>query len=704
MKKNLLSFSVLILLTNFANAQSNDELKEKFSIENKKNVEFFNRLQSKQSKNNSIQNHQKDVNTIAVASEEFIFFNKLTDNRANIASNVESLQNAQIGGFSINGEDMELTIFDGGKVYDAHQEFVDKSKAGSNRIIDLENGAQGISSHSTAVSGFIAAEGIATIGVTSQDGQEKIYENAAKGVLPKATVSSAGFATVKGKNIYTKILEFSKNISNHSYGSNVGWSLIEDKTHPIGYGLQYNTDSSKFESADESMFGAYYANDYNYDIIVNANPKFTIVKSAGNSYGDGPSAYKSYNFNKYKSDDTLYTDDDILPNDNCSSGANCISLGSLAKNIIVVGSVDVSEASDYKFTDNKQIVHSSYSSAGPRKDGAIKPDIVAVGTDVIAPSYNEATISTKPNPYTIGSGTSYSAPKVTGVVGALTQLKRLMSGDKNFYFYADEIKVLLLHTTQEAGDFEGPDNKFGWGLMDAKKAAETLVSIQNEEALFERNDKKTGENYERTFKAKAGEDLKVTISWIDPAIENFKNTIKELSNDKTSKLVNDLDLRVIDMKTNEVFFPWKLDLSNPTGAAVKGDNLVDNIEQIIIKSPATDREYKVVITNKGNLIDSSKKEALQPYTLLVTGVTKGFLGTDELTVDKAISVYPTLAKDVVNIKTTEKIISATVFDMSGKQVASTDKKQINVSNLPVGVYVINIKTDKQTISKKIVKQ
>ncbi|WP_409516948.1 T9SS type A sorting domain-containing protein [Empedobacter sp.] len=29
---------------------------------------------------------------------------------------------------------------------------------------------------------------------------------------------------------------------------------------------------------------------------------------------------------------------------------------------------------------------------------------------------------------------------------------------------------------------------------------------------------------------------------------------------------------------------------------------------------------------------------------------------------------------------------------------------MNISNLPTGVYIINIKTDKQSVSKKIVKQ
>ncbi|WP_414820046.1 T9SS type A sorting domain-containing protein, partial [Staphylococcus epidermidis] len=112
----------------------------------------------------------------------------------------------------------------------------------------------------------------------------------------------------------------------------------------------------------------------------------------------------------------------------------------------------------------------------------------------------------------------------------------------------------------------------------------------------------------------------------------------------------------------------------------------------------------VIVSNKGNLIDNAGVKKNQDVTVLITGRTTGALNTDELAVDKSISVYPTLAKDIVNVQTTEKITVVDIFDMTGKKVSSSDKKQINISNLPTGVYIINIKTDKQSVSKKIVKQ
>lgn len=693
MNKKLLSIALFSILCNINFAQNKEQLLTKFKLEKQQNEAIFNRKQSKKSKLNK----NEEISSIAAATDEFIVYNKLLDNRANIASNIEDLQNGQIGNFYLNGQNMEITIFDGGAPLTTHVEFSDKENSGKSRVSDLENGAESISNHSTAVSGFIAAEGVNTITQTDNvtGTVTATFPNGAKGVLPNARVTTAGFKTVNDLTIFEKLLNFDKYISNHSYGTNLGWELIEDNTNALGYALKYNLSTTSFTSPQQSAYGAYYSNDYNYDAIGYNFPKYTIVKSAGNEYGDGPNSYARYNFNLYKSDDTKFTDGDLIPEDNCQSGAYCISFGSLAKNIIVVGSVDIPTSSNFKFTSPSQIIHSSYSSAGPRKDGAIKPDLVAVGTRVISPT------SSSNNAYDIGSGTSYSAPKVTGVVGAITQLKRLLTGDNTYYFNSDEVRAILLHTTEEAGEFDGPDNKFGWGLLDGKKAAEVVLAAHNKEIIFERNEKISGINQEKLISSKVGEELKATITWIDPPTSNYKKTITGLINDTSSKLINDLDIRLIDTETNDEYLPWKLDLSNVTGAAIKGDNTVDNIEQILIKTPISGRKYKVIISNKNTLVDNNGTSSNQIYTLLITGAQE-----DKSTIvsKNVLTIYPTLAKDVVNIKTEDKIEKVQLIDISGKLISTTNSEKINVSSLSSGVYIIKIKTDKEVITKKIIKQ
>lgn len=686
MKKKLLSLALITLVFGGVNAQTTQTLKEKFNTETAKKNAIIEQYQAKGG--STFLQDKKDV--IAEISADHIAIVQTDDFRANAASNIDQLQAGAVGGFSLDGQNMSIAIFDGGKVLPNHNEFRDLDNAGQFRIIDLENGAQGLSSHATSVSGFIMGEGRGTV---------YAIPNVAKGVLPKATLKHAGFADTSNGNRYTKILEYNEYISNHSYGINNGWSY--DSAGALGAGYYYGVNTTIMTSPSQTLAGAYQSNDQAIDEIVYADPKFSIVKSSGNYYGTGPGP----NDPKFRWGSGAYVpfnEGDVVPEANCASGAYCIGNGSLAKNIIVVGAIDLStDTSTYKFTQASDITRSSYSSVGPRKDGAIKPDIVAVGTLVISPtvsSGNPASVNT----YSRGSGTSYSAPKVTGTIGSITQLKRLLTNDNEFYFYADEVKALLTHTAMEAGSYDGPDNWYGWGLLDGLKAAQVVLSTHNNEDTLERKLKVSGVNDEKVVSARDGEELKVTISWIDPAGEIVPGTVDRM-NDTSSKLINDFDLRVIDTETNEVYFPWKLDLSNPTGAAVKGDNTVDNIEQVVIKTPVAGRNYRVVVSNKNTLVNDAGQAADQHYTLLITGANPEILSTSDV-VKSSISIYPTVATDVVNVKTQDKIQKIDLIDLTGKLISTTKKDRVNVSTLPSGVYILNVVTDKGTTSKKIVKQ
>ena len=689
MRKNLLSLAFITLSCGFATAQTKEELKKDFHSEMKKKNEYVQSLNQKSKSSSNFLNENIDV--ISNISADEIAILTSADIRSNSASNITELQSGAIAGISINGENMSIAIFDGGTVLATHGEFRDLANAGMSRIIDLENGAQQNSSHATNVAGFIAAEGRYTFFT---------IPGVAKGVLPKATVKHAGYSDTANGDRFSKIVEYGEYISNHSYGVNNGWSKETATSGSLGEGFYYPVNTTLMNNPNQTLAGAYQSNDQSIDKIVYADPKFTIVKSSGNYYGTGPSQTD----NKYRwagGGYVPFAEGEIVPTSNCSLGAYCIGNGSLAKNIIVVGAIDIPATDNNKVDSPSQIIRSSYSSVGPRKDGAIKPDLVAVGTSVIAPtisSTNPASISTS----TRGNGTSYSAPIVTGAVGALTQLKRQLINDPGYYFFSDEIKALLIHTAIEAGNFEGPDNWYGWGLLDAKKSAELILALHNGENFMNRKMKISGIDDEEIFSSN-GEELKVTISWIDPAADFMPSTLGRMD-DISSKLVNDLDVRVFDTETNEEYLPWKLDLANVTGAAVKGDNTVDNVEQILIKNTVAGRKYKIIVSNKSDLINHEGKSSNQDYTLLVTGAKLESLNTDDNVVKSVTALYPTLAKDIVNIKTTEKIKKVDVIDLTGKLISTTKSDRINVSSLPVGVYIINITTDKGITTKKIVKQ
>lgn len=621
----------------------------------------------------------KDV--IFSMTDHEIHLEQTNDIRVNQLANIDDLQSGEISNFILNGAGVEVFVFDAGKVLASHDEF----NSANPRIVDLENGSLGLSVHSTAVSGIIGAEGVYDFaGVNA----------ASKGVLPEATIKHAGFSQTVNGDRFTKMLAYDAFISNHSYSSNNGWT--NDVLSNLGPGYYYSVDSSLFPDSNTSLFGAYNTIDYSFDRLVYSNPKFIVVKSSGNDYGKGP----GLNDPKFRWSEFGYvpfSSTDIVPVSNCDGGAYCISNGSLAKNIIVVGSVNLPNLSYNTEISPSNIVRSSFSNVGPRKDGAIKPDLVAVGANVFVLTHSG------PAWMKLGSGTSFSAPVVTGVVGALTQLKRLLINDNQFNYEADEMKALLVHTAMEAGENEGPDNWFGWGLVDAKSAAELIIAAQEGVFLFNKEIKTSGVNYERTIVAKPNEKIKATLSWVDPAA-NLSTLTQESVLDTSSKLVNDFDLRIVDTVTNQVYLPWKLDLNNVTGAAIKGDNTVDNVEQVIVPNPVVGRIYKVVVSNKGTLVNHIGVPSPQAFALISTGGSLQTLNVEGNILTSQILVYPTLVQENVNIETDLQIIKINVLDVSGKILISTTDKNIDLSSFSTGIYILNINTDEGVLTKKIVKQ
>lgn len=77
----------------------------------------------------------------------------------------------------------------------------------------------------------------------------------------------------------------------------------------------------------------------------------------------------------------------------------------------------------------------------------------------------------------------------------------------------------------------------------------------------------------------------------------------------------------------------------------------------------------------------------------VEGILK-FSGDLSLAVNEAsaksnLKVFPNPAVDVVNLTSNKEVKSVTIYDLSGKKVKSTtDSKQINVSNLAKGTYIL----------------
>ncbi|MDQ1097858.1 MULTISPECIES: S8 family peptidase [Chryseobacterium] len=709
MKKYLLTVASLMAI--IINAQDKNEiLKKDFAKQNQENNRKFDTYVAKKYGNDKSPEllrslEEKRSNLAGFTPDGKPFFYKSQDIRQGKNANADLINTA--GGVTgltnaYNGEGIKYTIFDGGRVYAAHTAFDNIP----GRITNKEASSQIYSSHSTSVAGFIGAKSktiSGTINGTPVSGD-------IKGVASSSTMDSYMFATTilpgntAPSTVFDKILTAQPAISNHSYGSNLGWDIgmVNGTVAWIWMG-DFTSPSTSYD-----LQGTYLDSDQNYDNIVYQNPSYVIVKSAGNTYGMGPDYPNAGSLPKYYEDENgnaaQFTSTDVLPQTNCAQGFDCIGPGSLAKNIIVVGATDVISTNNYRYTSAADVVHSSYSSAGPRDDGAIKPDIATTGTDVFSPATAENT--TGSNTYDYGSGTSYSAPVVTGVIGLWMQIsKDLFSGQS---LNAASAKTLMVHSASEAGNI-GPDPWFGWGYINAKKGAEILVGKANNTVIFKDETLTSGTVNAKNIIASGSEPIKATISWIDPEYVISPNLDWQTAhNDRSSRLVNDLDVRIIDTTTNTVYYPWKLDANNPMTPATKADNKVDNVEQVVIDNPVAGRKYRIEITNKGTLVNNSGAAAPQNYSVIVTGYSQ-LLGTNDTgTVKDGIAIAPSVTHDVVNIlKAPEKSVF-NVYDTSGKKLQSgsirNSKEPVDLSSYPKGIYIIEIKTEQGTVSKKVIKE
>lgn len=273
----------------------------------------------------------------------------------------------------------------------------------------------------------------------------------------------------------------------------------------------------------------------------------------------------------------------------------------VSKNVLTVANAQDANVNSDGTLVSVQI--NSSSSQGPTDDRRIKPDITGNGTGLIS------TYNTNDNSTVSLSGTSMAAPNVTG---SLLLLQQLSKNETNSYMKASTLKGLVCHTADDAGSI-GPDPIFGWGLLNSKKAAETILnnglnSWISEEKLVQ------GQTYSKTVKSDGTTPLIISVSWTD--VPGFARNSQTTPNDLTPALVNDLDIRVTHNGTT--FFPWRLNNNPSILASRNGDNNVDNVERVQIDNPLAG-DYVITVNHKGSLVNS-----FQDFSIIITGVNSSF--------------------------------------------------------------------------------
>ena len=662
MKNTLLLGIFLVAFTATAQEKVNPTELQKLSSELR--VEYEEAIQKEQRKYNS---HELDEGVSFQGFANGIPYYFASDSQNQIISmNVESLGDNTIPGVAVTGDGMTAYIWDGGKVRLTHNEF-------SGRAMEIETTGSS-SDHASGVGSVIIGSGAMPI---------------AKGMAPTANLKVLNFTQGSTTEEMADQSALPENadymVSNHSYGSLVGWSYRSNSSSWYWYGYP---DLSPTESA---LFGFYTSTDATYDNVAFQAPQHSIFKSAGNNRGEGPGeTVDHYAFNN-SNGWVFYTG--VNRPDDCTDtgGYDCLAFaGSVAKNIISVGAITPIPGSG-QYSVPSDLKPTYFTSFGPTDDGRIKPEVVAIGQNVRGANNNAD------NGYTNWSGTSFSSPAGAGVGLLLQQVKKESDGT---YLRSDMMKALLVNTAKEGGEFPGPDYKFGYGLIDALGAAQTILNSEGSSYIADMK-LENNENYSISFKAIGGQPIVATISWLDPAGIPMNPVVL---NDRTPKLVNDLDLRVTNNGTT--YFPWKLNVEDPAAAATQEDNAIDNTEQIFIENPVAGQTYTFQVSHKGNLVNGN-----QYYALVINGVESN-MNTIDVDLTNSIQIYPNPVMDKLNIKTSKNLknVQIRIFDIMGQSAYlntfnTLDKTMsIDLNHLPAGAYMVHIKSDEGIMTKKIIKK
>ncbi|HLU85755.1 MAG TPA: S8 family serine peptidase [Vicingaceae bacterium] len=486
----------------------------------------------------------------------------------------------------------------------------------------------------------------------------------------------------------------------HVSGTVAGAGFGDGTTMGFAYGAQvyaYNwfDDLSEMATAAAATSNPIYTSNHSYGVPVS--------NSVLGQYNQDARAIDlvAYNAPYYVSVWAAGNDRDDI--NNKAGGKDLLANEGVAKNTVVVaatlGTENFSGITGSSSVSGGNPFIASFSNFGPTDDFRIKPDIAAKGVNVKSIS-NTGISST-----TTMQGTSMAAPAVTGV---FTLWQGYHKDVFNRYMTAASVRALMAHTARETGPAAGPDFMFGWGLIDAGKGKEIIDEANAETITFVEEELLQGTGHTYEFAYDGSKPLIATAAWTDPA-----GTATTATDSTVKKLVNDIDIRIINTDTNTEYFPWSLTKNwaiqpTATNIAVRNvDNDRDNIEKVELPN-AIAGNYKVVVSHKGTL-----QNGKQAYSLIISGTNeKAILSTEKVIIEN-LKIYPNPTNAYLNISGDLQALSNAsfqIFDISGKKIKDialnfdSDNTTIDVSTLQTGTYILTISKGEVKQSYKFIKK
>jgi len=542
-------------------------------------------------------------------------------------------------GLALSGSGVTLGMWDAAAVTAGHVEFLE---GGSSRV-EQKDAPPGTHYHATGVAGTMIATG---------------WVGAAKGMAYMAHLDAYDWKTNLAE-MAEAIASNDLQVSNHSYGFKQGWNWEPSYSQWFWFG-DISVDSNEAPS-----FGLYDSYAHDTDEVVYKGIYHLPVWSAGNDRTDSPGGQPFYHWALDRSSTNWVWTNLVHQADGGVDGYDSIANYAIAKNGLVIGAIyDITGG----YSGTQDVVMTSFSCFGPTDDGRIKPDLVANGVSLFTPS----AMAYPTVYYTNLTGTSQATPNTSGTLGLLLELHSQLHGT-NCPLLASTLRALLIHTADEAGETLGPDYRFGWGLVNAPRAAQVMTN----NAAWDSNPHikevmiLDGDFVEFEVLFDGTVAGIITIAYSDPPGPEQPYQL-----DPTNLvLVNDLDLRVIS-PSGVTNMPWVLDPANPGNAATMGDNFRDNVEQVYIANP-TNGYYTIRITNKGNLTNTIDDVMSQDVSIIITGNTP--TNAPELVVDDYVLTtstlhrveWPSVVGSLYQVETLDDLVGTNNWATSSDDISAT---------------------------------
>lgn len=490
----------------------------------------------------------------------------------------------------LTGSGLTVGVWDAGDVRSTHQEF--QSAGGGSRVRIIDN-VGWFSDHSTHVAGTIGAQGIV---------------NTARGMATEVNIDSYDWNSDTSEML-SRAASYPDEpgmiyLSNHSYVQITGWEIGDFNNNgwydPYWFGV--------WGEREDRNFGRYGQETANWDLICYSAPYYLPFKAAGNDRMDlappDGNDFWYWDENRWVKGTYDPCDPNAPYSDNWDNGGfDTITDSGCAKNVMTIGAVD--DANTGSVRDPNKATMMKFSAWGPTDDGRIKPDIVADGNELYS------CIATNNTSYDTYSGTSMAAPNASGSAALLVQDYKDFFGEM---MRASTLKGLIIHTASDRGN-PGPDYKYGWGLMDVKTADDYIRADGNDPSKRRIIEDVLTRGTTNTYKITSdGNSIRATLCWTDPPGHVFTGL-----DDPNKVLVNDLDLRVIDINdpcdpnSAVTYYPYVLDPNDPNAVADFNDNVLDNVEQVYIAEPNAGNTYRVEVSYKGRLTNG-----VQYYSLILS--------------------------------------------------------------------------------------